>query len=163
VGTDGKTALLWGNFKLPFAADVLVPAVGVFGSRELAGGVGVRVGRTPTHLVVAAGPWAVWLPIDARGRFPDVASVVARPAPTPVARVPHRPLGPRQAAGVRGRRARPRRRRPGAGPDRPAGRGHGPRYHPRHRPHPLRTEDRRETSHEAERPRLLPPARAGRA
>src|SRR5439155_18394192 len=66
VGTDSKSALLWGGFRLPFADDVLVPAVGVFGSRELASGVGVRVGRTATHLVVATGPWAVWLPIDAR-------------------------------------------------------------------------------------------------
>jgi hypothetical protein len=82
VGTDGKTALLWGGFKLPFADDLLVPVVEVFGSKELARGVGVRVGRSPTHLVVAAGPWAVWLPADTKSRFPDVAGVVPRHAPT---------------------------------------------------------------------------------
>ena len=51
----------------------------MFGCRELTGQE-VRVSRTPTHLVVAAGPWAVWLPVDAAGRYPDVAGVVPRPA-----------------------------------------------------------------------------------
>jgi hypothetical protein len=51
----------------------------VFGNKAFVGGE-VRLGRTPTHLVVAAGPWAVWLPVDAAGRYPDVAAVVPRPA-----------------------------------------------------------------------------------
>lgn len=82
VGTDGKSALLWAGFDLPVAADLLVPAVPVFGSRELAGEPGVRVGRTAAHLVVAAGPWRVHLPVDPGGRFPDVAAVVPKHAGT---------------------------------------------------------------------------------
>jgi hypothetical protein len=65
---------------------VLVPANPVFGCRELTGRE-VRVSRTPTHLVVAAGPWSVWLPVDATGRNPDVAAVIPRPAGGSVAGV----------------------------------------------------------------------------
>ena len=78
VGTDGQTALIWDGLPLPFAPDQLVPAVPVFGCRELTREAGLRVGRTPTELVVAAGPWRVHLPIDTDGRFPDLAGVMPR-------------------------------------------------------------------------------------
>jgi hypothetical protein len=82
IGTDGKTALVWSRLDLPFTDDLLVPAVPVFGSRELAGDREVRVGRTSTHLVVAAGPWRVYLPVDKAGRYPDVAGVIPKDAQT---------------------------------------------------------------------------------
>ena len=82
VATDGRTALLRDGFTLPFADDVLVPALPVFGARELAGERAVRIGRTATHLVVEAGSWRVLLPIDKAGRYPDVAGVLPRSAPT---------------------------------------------------------------------------------
>jgi hypothetical protein len=82
AGTDGRQALLWAGLRLPFADDVLVPATSVFGAPELAGQPDVRVGRTASHLVVAAGPWAVRLPADPGGRYPDVAGIVPRP-PSP--------------------------------------------------------------------------------
>ena len=82
VGTDGRAALVWGGFALPFGDDALVPAVTAFGTPELARERDVRVGRTETDLVVAAGPWRVVLPVEAGGRFPDVAGVVPRDAPT---------------------------------------------------------------------------------
>lgn len=62
VGTDGKVALLWRGFDFPFAEDALVPALPVFGARPLSRLGDAKVGRTGTHLVVAAGPWSVWLP-----------------------------------------------------------------------------------------------------
>jgi hypothetical protein len=83
IGTDGKTALLWHGFPFPFADDVLVPALSVFGSKPLAGQE-VRLGRMATHLVVSAGPWTLWLPADGSGRYPDVAGVVPRRSPTGV-------------------------------------------------------------------------------
>ena len=86
IGTDGRQALITGGFQFPFASDLLVPAVPAFGTRELAGEE-VRVGRTSTHLVVAAGPWSVWLPEDKGGRYPDVAAVVPRPVGGSVAGV----------------------------------------------------------------------------
>jgi hypothetical protein len=81
VGTDDRTALVWGGFDLSLPDDLLVPALSVFGTRELAAASPVRVGRTAAHLVVAAGPWRVFLPADAGGRYPDVAGVVPRSAP----------------------------------------------------------------------------------
>ena len=84
VGTDGKAALLWAGFTFPFADDVLVPAVPVFGSKPLVRITEVKIGRTATHLVVTAGPWSVWLPTDTRAKYPDVAAVIPRYAPTTV-------------------------------------------------------------------------------
>ncbi len=84
LATDGRTAFIRGGFSFPFADDLLVPALPVFGARELAGERSVRIGRTTTHLVVEAGPWRVFLPVDKTGRYPDVAGVVPRNAPTTV-------------------------------------------------------------------------------
>ena len=83
VGTDGRTARVWGGFAQPFAADLLVPALPVFGCPELAREADVRVGRTPHGLVVAAGPWRVHLPA-AGSRFPDLAAVARRDGPAAV-------------------------------------------------------------------------------
>ncbi len=84
IGTDGKRAYLHGEFPFPFAEDLLVPAVPVFGSRELAPGEDVQVGRTDTHFVVAVGPWTVGLKIDADGKYPDVVGALPRRAPSVV-------------------------------------------------------------------------------
>jgi hypothetical protein len=46
IGTDGRTALVWGGFGFGFAEDLLVPALPVFGCRELAAEKSVRLGRT---------------------------------------------------------------------------------------------------------------------
>jgi hypothetical protein len=82
VGTDGTVALLWQGFDFPFAGDALVPALAVFGSKPLARLTERKLGRTATHLVVGVGPWSIWLPVDGRAKFPDVAAVVPRHAPT---------------------------------------------------------------------------------
>jgi hypothetical protein len=82
VGTDGKIALVWTGITFPFGDDVLIPALPVFGAKPLARLAEVRIGRTATHLVVAIGPWAVWLPTDARAKYPDVTGVIPRHAPT---------------------------------------------------------------------------------
>ncbi len=84
VGTDGRVAVIAGGFALPFADDVLVPAVPAFGCRDLTGETDIRVGRADGHLVVRAGPWVVWLRADPGGRYPDVAAVVPRPVDPPV-------------------------------------------------------------------------------
>jgi hypothetical protein len=82
IGTDGKVALVWSGVTFPFPDDLLVPAVPVFGCKPLARLEDVKIGRTVTHLVVAVGPWAVWLPADATARYPDIAGVIPRHAPT---------------------------------------------------------------------------------
>ncbi|HEY1859858.1 MAG TPA: hypothetical protein VGG61_05870 [Gemmataceae bacterium] len=76
AGTDGRQLLLWGGFALPFREDLLVPAVPIFGGRELAGEQDVRIGRTAKHVAVAAGPWTVWLAVDAESKYPDVIAVI---------------------------------------------------------------------------------------
>lgn len=75
VATDGKSALIWKASHFPFAESLLIPAIPLFGSKQIAATeVGIR--RTTDHLVISAGIWTVWLPIDTSGRFPDVASIV---------------------------------------------------------------------------------------
>jgi hypothetical protein len=84
VGTDGCVAVIYAGFAFPFAEDLLVPAVPLFGSPELRGASEVEVGRTETHLVVRAGPWTAWLSVAGKARYPDVASVVPKHSPTVV-------------------------------------------------------------------------------
>jgi hypothetical protein len=78
IATDGRQLLVWGGFELPFADDVLIPAVPVFGSRELASETNVRIGRAGPQILVEAGPWTIGLTIEEGARFPDVESVLAR-------------------------------------------------------------------------------------
>jgi len=84
VATDGKLAVVFGPFALPFTGDVLIPAVPLFGSPEVRTERDVRVGCTDAHVVLAAGDWTAWLGV-APGKFPDVAAVIPRHAPTTVA------------------------------------------------------------------------------
>jgi hypothetical protein len=85
VGTDGKQALVWGGFTFPFAEDLLVPAVPLFGTKELAGEAAVSAGLGGDWLSVVIGPWQVWLAVDREGRFPDVRAAAPRSCPTRVA------------------------------------------------------------------------------
>jgi hypothetical protein len=78
AGTDGRQLLLWGGFELPFRENLLVPAMPIFGSRDLTREEDVRIGRTTKHVVLAAGPWTFWLSVDAASRFPDVTTVLPR-------------------------------------------------------------------------------------
>ncbi|MFO0802713.1 MAG: hypothetical protein U0791_06265 [Gemmataceae bacterium] len=78
IGTDSKFLLVWGGFVFPFPESVLVPAIPVFGSRELADEADIRIGRTEAEVVVAFGPWSVHLPIGS-GKFPDALSIVPKP------------------------------------------------------------------------------------
>lgn len=74
AATDGRELLVWGGFRsLPESR--LVPAIPIFGAREFADASEARIGQTAKHVVVAAGPWTVWLVTDQRGRFPDILSV----------------------------------------------------------------------------------------
>jgi hypothetical protein len=78
VATSGKHALICRGFRLTFRDTILIPAIPLFGSKELAGADAVHIGLTSDHFVVAAGPWTVFLPLDKKGSFPDVAGIVPR-------------------------------------------------------------------------------------
>ena len=87
IATDAKQALILGGFTFPFERDILVPAIPTFGCRELAEESEIRVGHSATELVVACGPWSVWLPVNAEGRYPDVASILPKPGTGTAARL----------------------------------------------------------------------------
>src|SRR5205823_10283012 len=55
VGTDGRHLLVQGGFSLPWAEDLLVPALPVFAGKELPRPGPVAVGRTESHVAVAVG------------------------------------------------------------------------------------------------------------
>jgi hypothetical protein len=78
IGTDGRQLLIQGGFTLPWADDVLLPAVPAFA--DLAAEEDVQIGRTGGDVALRAGPWALWLAVDTKGRFPNTASVVPRPS-----------------------------------------------------------------------------------
>jgi hypothetical protein len=83
VATDGRQLLLQGGIRLPFGADLLIPALPVFGSRELAGAEPVCLGRSEGRLLVRAGPWCFDIQIDRLARFPAVDKVIpSSPQPT---------------------------------------------------------------------------------
>jgi hypothetical protein len=83
VATDGRQLLVQGGFRWPWSEDLLVPALPVFGVRELANSDEVRVGRAGPWVVIRAGPWSVHLKVNTEGRFPDVERAVpAEPHPT---------------------------------------------------------------------------------
>jgi DNA polymerase III sliding clamp (beta) subunit (PCNA family) len=81
IATDTKIALIYGGCRFPFVEDVLVPAIPLFGMKELQSQE-VNVGRTATHLVITISPWTVWLTIQTVGKFPDVVAVIPRQSPT---------------------------------------------------------------------------------
>jgi hypothetical protein len=83
LATDGRLLLIQGGFRFPFAEDLLVPALPVFGAKELARAEPVQLGRSGDRVVVRAGTWTFDLALDQAGRFPDVQGVLPRgPAPT---------------------------------------------------------------------------------
>jgi hypothetical protein len=78
VATDGRQLLIQGGFSFPFADEVLVPRVMLFGARGLPAGE-VLVARSADHVLFRVGPWTVALAIAKGGRFPNVDAVVPSP------------------------------------------------------------------------------------
>jgi hypothetical protein len=79
AATDGQQLLVQGSFNFGWAGDVLVPAVSIFGGKELGPDQPVEVGRTDEQVVLRIGPWAFWLRIDAEARFPSIDGVMPKP------------------------------------------------------------------------------------
>src|SRR5205807_2942578 len=76
VATDGKQMLSQEGFSFPWDDDVLIPALSVFGCRELVGYGPITIGRTDAFVALTIGPWTVDLAIDKDGRFPETDSIV---------------------------------------------------------------------------------------
>jgi DNA polymerase III sliding clamp (beta) subunit (PCNA family) len=81
IGTDSYTGLFCHGFALPFAEDILLPAIPVFGMSDLQSQE-VTVGKTARHFVVSAGPWTIWLSIITEGKYPDLNSLIPRQSET---------------------------------------------------------------------------------
>jgi hypothetical protein len=78
VATDGRQLLVQTGFALPWDGDVLVPALGIFGSKEFHECDGVTVGKTDAHVGIRVGPWTLLLAMDRQGRYPRIEEVIPR-------------------------------------------------------------------------------------
>jgi hypothetical protein len=129
IGTDGRQLLIEGGFTFPFAGDVLVPRVGVFGAAELPSAISVEVALSAAHVLFRVGPWTFALKVAQGERYPPVDSVVPRRTAEATR---WRGAGRGRGAGSHLAGLAGGRRRPGAGhggPGRrrhPAGQGRGP-------------------------------------
>src|SRR5204863_9620107 len=64
VASDARQLLVQRGFRFPWPDDVLVPRVPALAGTEVSTCAPVGVGRTPTHVIIQAAPWAFALPID---------------------------------------------------------------------------------------------------
>jgi hypothetical protein len=80
VATDGKQLLMHSGFRFGWNDSVLIPALPVWGSKELPSNGPIALARTETYIGVRVGPWTFALTIDRQGRFPNVADIVPPPA-----------------------------------------------------------------------------------
>ncbi|NLF73224.1 MAG: hypothetical protein GX575_29660 [Candidatus Anammoximicrobium sp.] len=79
VATDGQQALVQAGFTFPWSEDLLVPASGVFGCRELPGDQPIQVGKSEDWLTFRIGPWTMSLRLEKESRFPDVSRHIGDP------------------------------------------------------------------------------------
>lgn len=80
AATDGQQALVQSGFAFPWTKDLLVPASGVFGCRELTSNEPIQVGRTEDWVTFQTGPWTVSLKLEQDARFPNVSRHIGDPA-----------------------------------------------------------------------------------
>jgi hypothetical protein len=78
VATDGKQLLIQRGFDFPWADDVLVSRLGVFGCQELREESAITIGRTDQHVVLRVGAWTFFLRLDAEARYPKVDQLLAK-------------------------------------------------------------------------------------
>lgn len=76
VATDGRQLLVQKGFTFPWKEDLLVPALAVFGCREIAANDSLSLGHTDKHVVLRAGPWTIWLTITTEGKFPRYEQIM---------------------------------------------------------------------------------------
>jgi hypothetical protein len=79
IATDGRQLLIQDGFSFPFSEEVLIPALSVWGSKELPREEELLMGMGKEHLTVSIGPWTLALRHADRGRFPPAESIVPSP------------------------------------------------------------------------------------
>jgi hypothetical protein len=76
IATDGRQLLIRSGFSLGWEDDVLIPALPVFGWRDLEEEGDIKLGRTKDWVFVHVGPWTLALSIQKDVRFPAVHDLV---------------------------------------------------------------------------------------
>lgn len=82
VATDGKQLLLQEGFNFPWKEDVLIPALAVFGCKELEGATPIEIGRSEKFVTLRLGSWTLHIPVNEIGRFPNCESVIPKATET---------------------------------------------------------------------------------
>src|SRR5262249_31940691 len=70
--------LIQTGFALPWTENLLLPALPVYGCREMAEVQQVQVARSETHLTIEACPWTLTLKTEDAKRYPDVEKVIPK-------------------------------------------------------------------------------------
>ena len=76
VSTDRRQLLVQRGFAFRWKDDILIPAIGIFGWRELPQDASIAIGRTAAHFCIRIGPWTFHLAIDKHSRFPRIEQVI---------------------------------------------------------------------------------------
>ena len=76
VATDGRQLLLQGGFAFRWKEDHFLPALPVFGGRELPREEPVTLGMTKDRMTLEVGPWLFDFRVEQGTRFPDVDKVI---------------------------------------------------------------------------------------
>ncbi|MBM4073759.1 MAG: hypothetical protein FJ271_33290 [Planctomycetes bacterium] len=83
IATDGRHLLVQSGFPLPWP-DLLVPALPVFGCRDLPLDQPVQVGKSDNFLTMRMEPWTLHLAIDKDSRYPNVESIIPKASSTTI-------------------------------------------------------------------------------
>jgi len=76
AATDGHQMLQQSGFQFGFDQDVLLRPNRIFDCPEFANTAAVQIGCVEKHLVLQAGAWTVWLPLQTEGRFPRTEDIL---------------------------------------------------------------------------------------
>jgi hypothetical protein len=76
IGTDGRQLLVHKGFPLPWPDERLLPALPVFGCRELSQEAGIRLGLVDDMVTLEVGPWLLALQTDRSASYPNVDKVI---------------------------------------------------------------------------------------
>jgi hypothetical protein len=79
IGTDGKQLLIQRGFKLPWKDNQHLPALPVFGGRELPSDQPVHLGLKEQRITVEVGPWLFSIKVNPDIRYPDVDRALPNP------------------------------------------------------------------------------------
>jgi hypothetical protein len=76
IGSDGRQLLVQRGFTLPWKENLLLPALPVYGCRELPRNEPAHLSREKDRATLSVGPWTLDLKVEPGDRFPDVDRVI---------------------------------------------------------------------------------------